>query len=70
MDDSKEAQLNYEFEPQVCTECLAQNQFDKMIFENKKILIRLQDDEENNSIGKIEILKNDEIEDSDIIHIV
>lgn len=69
-DESKETQLNYEFVPEVCKDCMVQNELVKMLFENKKILVRLQDDEENGSVSKLDNLKNDETEDNDIIHIV
>lgn len=70
MNDSEESLINFEFEPQVCQDCMAQNELDKMLFENKKILIRIQDEEENNCTSKLENLKNEEMEDSDVIHIV
>ncbi|RMZ96708.1 Ubiquitin carboxyl-terminal hydrolase 48 [Brachionus plicatilis] len=69
LNDSEESLINFEFEPQVCQDCMAQNELDKMLFENKKILIRFQDEEENNCTSKLENLKNEEMEDTDVIHI-
>lgn len=41
-------ELNYkfEFDPPVCEKCIAQNEIDKYTFENKKIIIRMIDEEE------------------------
>ncbi|CAF0845967.1 unnamed protein product, partial [Brachionus calyciflorus] len=45
---SNDEQFYYDFEPGICQECLTRNELDRIIFENKKILIRQQDDEELN----------------------
>ena len=46
---SNDEQYYFELEPGVCQECMDRNELDKIIFENKKILVRIIDDEENGS---------------------
>lgn len=49
-------EFKYEFYPNVCQECLAQNELDKYLFENKKIVIRQIDDDEPVSTQQLNTL--------------